>query len=146
MRAMRPLLLFFAFGTILGACATGTVVVPDDDGGIGNPDSGGPCTTMCGGMCADLKTDGANCGKCGVACPMGATCIQGSCQCAMAQTKCGSTCVDTKTDIQNCGKCGTICGNDAGAILGGGMWGCTAGTCGIICPAPKVECSGECDD
>lgn len=142
---MRPFLVFLALGSILAACATGTVMVPDDDGGSGNPDSNA-CTSMCGGMCADLKTDTANCGKCGVACSMGATCVQGTCQCGMGQTKCANACVDMKTDITNCGKCGTICGNDAGAIPGGGMWGCTGGACGIICPMGKTECGGECVD
>jgi hypothetical protein len=105
-----------------------------------------PCTTMCSGMCSDPKTDTANCGKCGNACPQTATCVQGSCQCPAPTTKCGSACVDIKSDITNCGKCGTICGNDAGAIPGGGMYGCNMGTCGITCPMGKTECSGACVD
>jgi hypothetical protein len=102
---------------------------------------------MCGGMCADLKTDNANCGKCGNACPMGASCVQGSCQCASGTTRCGDACVDVKTDVNNCGKCGTTCGGaDAGPIMGGGTWGCANGACAIMCPQPKKECSGACVD
>lgn len=116
------------------------------DGGP-NPTDANACTSMCSGMCADLKTDNANCGKCGNACAMGATCVQGSCQCGAAQTKCGATCVDLKTDLANCGKCGTVCGGgDAGMIMGGGTWGCVSGACTIMCPAPKSECNGACVD
>jgi hypothetical protein len=158
---LRPRTLVASFFAVLGlglasgvpACATG--LIADIDSGT-DPDGGGPldagaCTSKCNGACADLKTDNANCGKCGTACAMGATCIQGSCQCGttdsgVAQTKCGTACVDTKNDNTNCGKCGTICGNDAGAILGGGTWTCANGTCSIVCPMGKTECSGACVD
>jgi hypothetical protein len=106
----------------------------------------GSCT-MCGGQCADLKTDNANCGKCGTQCPMGASCVQGSCQCMSGTTRCGNACVDVKVDNMNCGKCGQTCGGpDAGAIMGGGSWQCTNGSCAIVCPQPKIECSGACVD
>jgi hypothetical protein len=130
----------------LGACATSANFPPDDtDSGMMGTD-GGVCTSMCSNMCVDLKTDSMNCGKCGTTCPMGATCVQGSCQCMAGQTKCGNTCVDLKTDGTNCGKCGTICGNDAGAIMGGGMWQCVAGACTVVCPAPKTNCNNACVD
>jgi hypothetical protein len=138
-------------GLVAASCAGGQVSVPDDDAGTtptdggGNKD-GGACTSMCNGACADLKTDNANCGKCGTTCPMGATCVAGNCQCAMTQTKCGTTCVDTKTDTANCGKCGTSCGGDGGTIMGGGTWTCANGTCAIKCPMGKTECSGACVD
>jgi hypothetical protein len=142
--------LFLLLSIVLGiGCATTAddVVPPDDDGGT-NPqmDSGNGCAAMCNGMCADLKTDGNNCGKCGTVCPMGATCVQGSCQCGNGQTKCSNACVDTKTDMNNCGKCGTSCTSDAGAIMGGGMWACTNGACSIVCPQAKTECNGACVD
>jgi hypothetical protein len=147
-------LSFFGLSIVIGAVAvsacatTADIVPPDDDSGMMmmQTDSGAPCT-MCGGNCADLKTDGMNCGKCGTVCPMGATCVQGSCQCASGQSKCNNTCVDTKTDLNNCGKCGMACGGgDAGMIMGGGSWGCANGSCSIICPMPKVECTGACVD
>ena len=138
-----------------GGCAVGAKVDDIPDGDIPAGDGGGgdsnACTSMCSGKCADLKTDTANCGKCGTVCPTGATCVLGNCQCGTAdggstQTKCNGACVDTKTDNTNCGKCGTLCGNDAGAILGGGTWACLNGTCGITCPMGKTECGGACVD
>src|SRR6185436_11433450 len=131
---------------VMAGCATGSVEFPPDDGDGGNPVDAATCTTKCDGGCTDLKTDNANCGKCGTTCVTGATCVQGTCQCGPNQTKCGATCVDLKTDITNCGKCGTICGNDAGMTMGGGMWGCVGGACVIMCPAPKVDCGGTCVD
>ena len=131
-------------------CATGSNTLPPDDDGGTPADSGVPCTTKCDGGCADLKTDPTNCGACGKKCPMGAMCVQGSCQCGSSQTQCSGACVDTKTDATNCGKCGNLCGNDAGAILGGGTWACVNGTCAIQCPmldgGTGMECSGACVD
>ena len=109
------------FPLVIGVgCATGSAddTTPMDEGGM--PEDAGVCTTKCDGGCTDLKTDPQNCGKCGKTCPMGATCVQGSCQCGMGQSICGANCVDLKSDIANCGKCGTICGGgDGGAIQGG---------------------------
>ena len=151
MRLTAVLASFAALALTAGACATGQIdPTPTDDAGGGsdtgtNTDGGG-CTAMCSGQCADLKTDNANCGKCGNACSSGATCVQGNCQCQATSTKCGATCVDTKTDLANCGGCGKACGADAGAIQGGGTWACQNGTCGISCPMGKTECAGACVD
>jgi len=136
----------FVWAALATACAT-SVTLPDDDSGTNPPpqDSGG-CAAMCSNQCTDLKTDNANCGKCGNACPSGATCVQGNCQCSATSTKCGAVCVDAKTDNANCGKCGNVCGNDAGAIMGGGTWTCQNGACGISCPMGKTECAGACVD
>lgn len=136
----------FLFGLLLMAgCATGAIIPPEETDG-GDPVDAAPCTMKCNGNCTDLKTDNANCGKCGTPCAIGATCVQGSCQCGPNQSKCGATCVDLKTDITNCGKCGTICGNDAGQPMGGGMWACMGGACVVMCPAPKIDCGGTCVD
>lgn len=131
---------------IVAACAVsvdpGEILPPDKDGGTlpGN-DSGNACKTMCGGTCTDLKTDSMNCGTCGKACAMGASCVQGTCQCMTGMTMCNGACVDTKTDLMNCGKCGTTCAaSDAGALKGGGMWTCNNGTCDITCSPPKKAC------
>ena len=102
---MRRIVVLASLFVVMGACATaGSDDIPPDMGDGGQPLDTGVCTSMCNGMCADLKTDTQNCGKCGIACPMGATCVQGTCQCMAGQTKCGSTCVDIKTDLTNCGK------------------------------------------
>src|SRR5260221_5712804 len=133
---------------VFAGCATAAEFPPDDDGGtMMAPDTGVMGCTKCGTTgCFDLKTDNSNCGKCGTACPMTATCVQGACQCPAGQTRCGNTCVDTKTDTTNCGKCGTICGNDAGPVPGAGMWGCSMGSCAITCAAPKTLCTDTCVD
>lgn len=134
-------------------CAAGALIYDGDDagsdtdGGARDAASEAACTSMCNGACADLKTDVANCGKCANACPMGATCVQGNCQCAMTQTKCAAACVDLKTDVANCGKCANACaGPDGGTIPGGGTWTCANGTCAIVCPMGKTECTGACVD
>lgn len=137
---------FVAIAVAIAACATGQIDNPPDDMDGGMVVDSAPCTTMCSGMCVDTKTDSMNCGKCGTACAMGATCVQGICQCPSGQTKCGNACVDMKTDNTNCGKCGTICGNDAGAPMGGGMWQCQMGSCVVACPMGKSNCSNTCVD
>src|SRR2546426_12450329 len=119
----RAFFLLCALGAI-ASCATATVPFDDDAGANPMMDAPAPCTTMCSGACSDPKTDNANCGKCGNACPMTATCVQGSCQCPMASpNRCAATCVDFKTDNTHSGNCNTLCGQDAGAIMGGGTWG-----------------------
>lgn len=143
---MRASFLVASLVVCVGACAKGAGdFPPDGDGGApeGGGGDGGGCTAMCSGQCADLKTDSMNCGKCGTTCPMGATCVQGSCQCGPNQTKCGTACVDTQTDVANCGKCGTVCGADAGAIMGGGTWQCKAGACAVVCPMGKTYCNND---
>ena len=48
------------------------------------PCAGGVCgcpmgQTNCSNTCANLQSDGANCGGCGRACPMGQFCVRGAC-------------------------------------------------------------------
>ena len=122
---------------------------PSLDGGRGGDGSGGGdgnnCSSKCNNMCADLKTDPANCGVCGKACPSDATCVQGQCQCppgdgGASRAICNGQCVDTKSDANNCGGCGLTCGGDGGTLMGGGTWKCTNGTCDIACAMPKSAC------
>ncbi len=49
-------------------------------GGGGGGGRCGPGLTPCGGGCADLTSDDANCGACGEACPGGQHCAAGACQ------------------------------------------------------------------
>jgi hypothetical protein len=72
----------------------------------------GACTctaSMCGSECVDLKTDGANCGTCGVKCAGGEECNGGSCSCPGKETACDGLCVDLRTDSNHCGACGLVC-------------------------------------
>jgi hypothetical protein len=92
---------------VVVGCARGGDDNPffDQDGAGGKSDTSMPCTAMCGGGCADLKTDPNDCGKCGKACPMNAMCVQGSCQCPAGRTRCGNACVDVKSDVVKFAPC-----------------------------------------
>ena len=69
------------------------------DGGVdASVDGDAGCATpevTCGGQCVDTKTDQANCGGCGLACPAGESCCGASCssdsQCAITLTSVSST-------------------------------------------------------
>lgn len=64
--------------------------------------------SLCSGACVDLQNDNANCGACGVACPAGLTCANGSC-CPAPTILCGNACLDPTEDDANCGACGHTC-------------------------------------
>jgi Stigma-specific protein, Stig1 len=102
-----------------------------DDGRV---DAAAACAmgeTMCSGACVDTQSDGAHCGACGVACPMGQRCAMGACACPVDQTLCSGACVDTRTSVAHCGACGATCAM-------GEM--CVAGRCRINCPLPLMIC------
>jgi hypothetical protein len=97
----------------------------------------------------NLKTDKANCGICGKACPS----LNGQPYCADAA--CQITCdtgfgdcdndrangceKDVSRDVQNCGKCGTVCPS----AQGGTPW-CKNSVCGeTVCPGGKGDCNGD---
>jgi Stigma-specific protein, Stig1 len=84
-----------------------------------------PATATKGPFCTNTSTDGANCGKCGVACAKATPgCCAGVCtdlstttNCGACGTKCTGTtpaccagkCADLNSDNNNCGACGTVC-------------------------------------
>jgi hypothetical protein len=97
----------------------------------------------CAGRCADLQTDRANCGACGVACPTGEVCSAGVCtlSCASPAVACGGgdagvrVCANPQTDRAHCGGCGRACG--MGEL-------CEAGVCVLTCPQGQRACGGRC--
>ena len=95
-----------------------------------------PGTTACPSGCADVTTDGRNCGACGVTCGVDQACVGGSCTCTAAgMTSCGSTCVDLTSDTANCGACGNGCAT--GQL-------CVAGSC--ACTSGLTSCTSGCAD
>src|SRR5437016_2915780 len=63
----------------------------------------------CSSSLVDLRTSNAHCGQCFHACPTGASCIDGTCQCPSGQSECHGACVAVSTDVDNCGQCGKQC-------------------------------------
>ncbi len=84
----------------------------------------------CAGLCADLRRDSHNCGRCGLSCGRSQQCRLGQCGAASVddrmvpdqtlpfqltrctgagESDCGSGCVDRRTDSANCGRCGNVC-------------------------------------
>lgn len=69
-------------------------------------------TTKCGKRCANLRTDAANCGACGTACPAGRVCTNGVCGCPAGQSLVQGVCIPTfgcTVQIDSCGAAQTNC-------------------------------------
>jgi hypothetical protein len=94
-----------------------------------------PGQTKCPMDCADLQTDGANCGACGKACPAGQFCSVGKCvaACKDGETRCGTSCVTLNSNAKNCGACGRACS---------GAEACVNQVC--QCNSPNKVCGTTC--
>jgi hypothetical protein len=99
-----------ASGTPCGQTACGQLCIPCDD------------------QCVDPQIDTRNCGGCGVACPVGMNCVNGTCACPLGWTECPgesgapTTCVlelALQTDPRNCGQCGAQCPASAPTCVDG---------------------------
>lgn len=127
-------------------------------GGLGGSLVCGAGQAPCNGACVDIQNNPANCGNCGVACPLGQLCQAGVCGCAAGQLLCAGTCIDPLTSPTHCGTCGTACAARQDCV--GGQCTCQAGTtacptgcvdlattatdcgaCGNVCPASAPFCS-----
>lgn len=116
----------------------------------GSSGSGPSCPagqTSCGGGCADLATDEANCGTCGHACAAppnaSAACSAGVCglgACAAGWADCdgdpSNGCeVHLADAAANCGACGNVCSATRGTSA------CSAGACVIAsCDPGYADC------
>lgn len=90
--------------------------------------------TMCENHCVNLRSDSANCGECGHACPDGLPCLAAFCG-TCPGTICEGWCVDLNYDRHHCGRCGNPCGpNEA----------CNRGTCEPLTCQGGAICSGAC--
>lgn len=134
-------------------CPTGLRCI----GGSCMADSSGASPSMtclvgysdCGSGCTDLRTDSANCGFCGNACPTGQSCTSGICTggivCMSPFTSCGSGCSNLQIDPVNCGSCGITCPDGYRCCLGTctdtGSNNENCGTCGNACPSGQ-HCEG----
>jgi hypothetical protein len=160
---MRSLGVVAAF--LLLACPSKPPVSGDggNGGGTGGPPSCTAPQVSCGDACANLQTDDAHCGACGIACPADQACAGGACyprscggmtcpaayvcigmlcverdcfgvQCPPDQRCAGGACVASNCADRTCA-IDEVCVNDA----------CVAADCiGVLCP-PGTRClQGAC--
>lgn len=129
---------------------------------------GACCDNFFSSTCRDIKSDEENCGGCGVRCPAGQTCQNGTCSggsglcqdghegafCDLGTSEaklcCGGGCVDTRTDTHNCGRCGGACLSDESCKSGRcGLSTCTGASDGRTCltaTGTGTCCNGACTD
>ena len=93
--------------------------------------------TACSTGCKDLTSDAANCGSCGVVCPVSTSCVSGACTCSAGLAACTAGCVDLTSDAGNCGACGAAC--PTGQV-------CSASVCKGACDAGLTLCGASCVD
>ena len=91
---------------------------------------------QCDASCVDICDDPVHCGACDHACPRGASCMDGQCECFdPSEVACADECVDIGGDTSHCGECDEPCA--AGEV-------CTSGRC--ACPPDRTRCGGDCVD
>jgi hypothetical protein len=124
----------------VAAVAVATAVATIGCGEESAEDGDGECParqTSCDSRCVDLQSNSLHCGHCGGECPVGSTCMNGSCVCQAGLNACGQTCMDLQTDGAHCGGCDQPC--PAGQV-------CSGATCMASCPPGVTQCGTSCVD
>ena len=108
--------------------------------------------TCCSGSCVDVKTDSANCGKCGNSCGKNMICSDGTCQsnCPTPMIACtvgdNTTCLDVNHDPDNCGECGVKCPDRNDQTLHIRDSYCSNKKCEIVCEDGYINDNGLLSD
>ncbi len=144
-----------------GVCSN--IAAPCTAGHLGqfcNLDAGTSHVCCPGGGCVSLQTDARNCGRCGVVCGSGLTCVEGACvalTCAgqtqpvacsdadagVAGNCCSGACVNRSRDPLNCGQCGRACVTGESCTSGRcGLDQCTPADQGAVCH--RANGTGQC--
>ena len=97
---------FAAVALVLGACQSKENESPNANATT----CASQGLTDCGGYCANLTSDAANCGACGQSCN-GQFCNNGVCQvaCDPGLVACGQSCSNLLVDSLHCGDCSIAC-------------------------------------
>jgi hypothetical protein len=108
----------------------------------------------CNNNCTNTLTDSNNCGKCGIVCPTGQSCVNGVCTCIQTgATSCNGVCKMLNNDPDNCGGCGITCASSQSCYNGNCVNCITSANCGInqtcinnncVCSAGYTLCNGSC--
>lgn len=120
--------------------------------------AGSAAPDCCAAGCTDTRTDAANCGACGAACPADQVCFGSACGVACpadpngvcrpgAATPdwCATGCTNVGTDPVNCGRCGTVCPADLVCFAGRCLAPCPTDPSGV-CREGQVCRDGLCRD
>jgi len=114
------------------------------DRGIVLDSGGSACASgeiICDGVCVNTKRSSLHCGRCGVVCRSGLSCVDGVCgnaECSSGETSCNGRCVNTAIDSSHCGRCARVCSE--GQVCQSG--GCVTPTCA----PPLTLCGADCVD
>jgi hypothetical protein len=111
--------------------------VAGPDAGGADTASGPGCETCGEASCVDTQGDNAPCSGCGLACPAGATCSAGRCECLGGLSRCGDACVDHDENPDHCGRCDVVCG--AQEV-------CSSGSCQLGACQVGTNCDRACVD
>ncbi|HEY4393056.1 MAG TPA: glycoside hydrolase family 30 beta sandwich domain-containing protein [Polyangia bacterium] len=111
-----------------------------------NKSASGPaivCPTgqaACGPRCVDVTGDSANCGGCGIPCPLGQTCQAGVCACASGAPDCNGTCASADAGLD------TSCAAETLPLLVTSAPGAYWQTGGPLTPLPSGDVDVTVDD